>query len=201
MRPTRFPPAKLSPAAILLFKAWGCIRTFGMVETVRRTVRESRRSVRPRDPARLDVSVVAADLVVGAAPRSAAAVRRLTETGVTDVIDLRAERPASDCLLAADGIQVHWVPTYDDWRPKPAEFFEAVVSLARRVAGAPNSRLLVCCKAGEHRAPLGGATVLADRIGDLAQAFALIRAARPVAEFLPVYTESLRVYFTGRDRR
>jgi hypothetical protein len=76
-----------------------------------------------------------------------------------------------------------------------------VVSTARRVAGAPNTRLLVCCKAGEHRAPVGGATVLADRIGDLGQAVALIRAARPVAEFLPVYTESLRTYFSGRDRR
>lgn len=189
----------LSRSALALRKIQGCLTEFGLRETARRCWREIARAVRRRDTTHLDAHPVHPRLWVGAAPRSEAALAQLTAAGVRAVIDLRAERAGSDLLVRGGGLTVRWVPTYDDWRPKPAAFYAGLREAARAVwRDDPEARVLICCGAGEHRGPLGAALVLADLLHDLDEALRRIAAARPVAEFLPAYLRSLRAYWQSR---
>jgi hypothetical protein len=186
---------------ILLWrKLAGSLRTFGVRDMLRRCAKEATRLFRHRAVGAVDVTEVHVRLLVGAAPRSTAAVQLLSAAGITHVLDLRAERRATDPLARTDVVAVHWIPTYDDWRPKDETFYSAIEEAAQAVwRRSPGARLLVCCGAGEHRGPLGGAVVLADLLGDLDEALRRVAAARPVAEFLPAYEQSLRAYWTARS--
>jgi len=174
---------------LMWLKTQGCYREFGLIETIRRMFREL---FRPFSTSKLqpDISLVTEYLAIGAAPRSEDALKRLRDIGFSHVVDLRAERKQSDILASAREISVRWVPTYDDWRPKSAEFYKKL-SLELNSTLSDGGKLFICCGAGEHRAPLAGVLALVNIGYSLDTSISMIQKARPVAELLPVYRSSL----------
>jgi hypothetical protein len=172
-------------------KIQGCYREFGLMETFRRTVHELARLFKKYEEV-LDISSITENLAVGAAPRSLNATKRLSILGFKHIIDLRAERKKTDILVNAKDVSVQWVPIYDDWRPKPPEFFQKLMTEINTILWSKNSgKLFLCCGAGEHRAPLAGVVALLAVGYSLEFSLLMIQKARPVAELLPVYKSSL----------
>jgi hypothetical protein len=178
-------------------KAQGCYREFGLLETIQRTFRELTRIVSTsRD--QLDISPIAENLAIGASPKSSNAIRRLGDLKFTHVIDLRAERKNRDILINTKDLCVRWIPIYDDWRPKSARFFQQLVAEITKVLSSEDCvRLLLCCGAGEHRAPLAGVLALVTIGYSLDAAISRVKKARPVAELLPVYISSIVEFLEG----
>jgi len=184
----------MNPLHLTLKKTKGCLREFGLNETLRRILKELTRGLMPRGDS-LDISRVSDRLAIGAAPRSVSAVSDLVDLEFRHVIDLRAERKESDLLARGDCLMVSWVPVYDDWHPKPFEFFSTLCTeISHHVESPDGTRLFICCRAGEHRAPLGGLVALVVMGYPLDTAGELILKARPIAELLPVYMRSFRAY-------
>lgn len=178
-------------------KTTGCLRQFGALETLKRMVKEIRRlSGKARDV--LDISQTSGRVLIGAAPRSEQQTRELIGLGVTAIIDLRAERKEHDVLSTLNKqITKYHAPIYDDWQPIPVMFFS---NLERRIKLAfekDGTKLLLCCGAGEHRAPLAGVLALICLGESLESAVASVTKARPVAELLPVYMKSLEAYLAA----
>jgi len=141
---------------------------------------------------RLDLSHITENLAIGAAPRSFNSIRCLIDLGFRHVIDLRAERKKTDILVKTTDVSVQWVPIYDDWRPKPPEIFQKLMTEINTILWSKNSgKFFLCCGAGEHRAPLAGVVALVAVGYSLESAIVMIQKARPVAELLPVYKLSL----------
>jgi len=175
------------------------------MEALRRVKKEILRA--GNNSSHLDISWLTEKLAIGAAPRDTESLIRLRTMMITDIIDLRAERKENDALASIKTLNVHWIPIYDDWLPKNSEFFKLLSRQTDSVCRNPEKKLAVCCGAGEHRAPLGGAVALWSMGYSLGEALELIKKSRPVAEFLPVYLNSLRDYLKsmqtaeGSERR
>jgi hypothetical protein len=162
------------------------------METVRRIGKEILRPVRAPIGG-LDISIITERLAIGASPESHEAIRQLLSLGFKHIIDLRGERKRSDILVGTEDILVNWVPTYDNWKPKPDEFFSELVNEVNYfLSSMDKGKLFICCSAGEHRAPLAGVLALIMMGYPLDTATVMIQRARPVAELLPVYLTSLR---------
>ncbi len=172
-------------------KIEGCYRQFGFIETTHRMIRELIRSLK-RSEVGLDLSLLTKDLAIGAAPRSFHSVNQLRDLGVRYVIDLRAERNPSDVLMNTVDFLVKWIPMYDDWRPKPPEFYRKLeVEIKEILLSGDCRNLFICCGAGEHRAPLAGVFALVIMGYSLEQAVAAVKKSRSEAELLQVYKSSL----------
>ena len=175
-------------------KTQGCFREFGLRETVRRMAKEILRTVRAPING-LDISVVTEKLAIGAAPKTVEGVEGLLNSGFNCVIDLRAERKEWDILVKAEGDLVIWIPTYDDWKPKPVKFFsDLYAAISGKLLSNSEDRLLICCGAGEHRAPLAGVLALFILGYSFDTSLSMIQKARPKAELLPVYISSLKEF-------
>lgn len=184
----------ISGIELIWSKTLGCYREFGLKETARRVVKEILRPARAVAHG-LDISIITEKLAIGASPKSDEAIRQLLNLGYRHIIDLRAERKRSDILVAAENIRVSWVPTYDNWKAKPHQFFKAVVNeVDCFLSSADNGKLFICCGAGEHRAPLTGVLALVMMGYPVDTSISMIQRARPVAELLPVYISSLKRY-------
>ena len=142
----------------------------------------------------LDISLIKDNFAIGAAPRSTNALEHLTNLGFDHIIDLRAERKSTDMLATTNVVLVHWVPIYDDWKPKSASFFGQLEIKLRSLLSNNERKVFMCCGAGEHRAPLGGLLALVSMGHPLDTAVEMIQQARPIAEFLPVYISSLKQF-------
>jgi hypothetical protein len=188
----------INTARLICHKTLGCYREFGLGEIFRRFIRESFRPIgRSKDP---DVSLVAEEFAVGAAPKSKAALDCLKGMGFEHVIDLRAERSRNDILAGTEEVSVHWIPTHDDWRAKSFDFYRQLEATIRLLlAGGEKAKFYICCAAGEHRAPLGGVLALVVLGHSVDIACTMIRDARPVAEILPPYRSSLVDYLVDRQ--
>lgn len=162
------------------------------MEVVRRMFAEFWRLMK-RDKICLDISIVNEKLAVGAAPKSFGEVRELQHLGFCHVIDLRAERRKSDILAKSPDMQIAWLPTYDDWKPKSFHFFKSILLEINKIDFQRDAvKLCICCGAGEHRAPLVGTLALVTLGYSLEDAAMLIKKARPRAEFLSIYISCLQ---------
>ena len=176
----------------------GCAREFGFFEAVRRAKKEFKRVGNRNSP--LDISWITERLAIGAAPKTKEALIQLTRSGVNHLIDLRGERKPNDVLADSDELAVYWVPAYDDWLPKNTKLFLSLSGLCYSLIRNSNGKLAICCGAGEHRAPLGGAVALLTMGYSLDDAIEMIKKSRSVAEFLPVYVTSLKNNFKLREK-
>jgi hypothetical protein len=187
----------ISKSRLYQRKIIGCCHEFGVLETCRRTVRELSRLFKNYKNV-LDISLITENLAVGAAPRSVSATKRLNELGFKHIIDLRAERKKTDVLVNTEDVYVHWIPIYDDWRPMPPEYFQNLEAEINTILRSKNiGKLLLCCGAGEHRAPIAGIMALVSMGHSLESSIVMIQKARPVAELLPIYKSSLKVFLRG----
>lgn len=189
----------ISRYKLIWMKAQGCYYEFGLKETMRRIAKEILSPVRAAVNG-LDISIVTEKLAIGASPTSHEAIRQLLNLGFKRIIDLRAERKQSDILSGRRDILVDWIPTYDDWKPKSFELFEELHNALNPVLKNSHTKLLICCGAGEHRAPLAGVVALIMMGYPLDTAIGMIQRARPVAELLPVYVSSLKQFLASTNR-
>jgi protein-tyrosine phosphatase len=117
---------------------------------------------------------------------------QLKRDGVTHIINMQIECEDTESA-APHGIEVLENPTDDDFEMKPAELFRRGVEFARAALEEPNAKVFIHCAAGVHRAPMMALAVLCS-IGEIGvdEAMQLIEARRPVADFAPVYVESVK---------
>lgn len=187
--------SKVNEILVYYWKLLGTLQEFGIAESIRRI----RKEIFRKNSNALDISWVTGRLGVGAAPRGSGPIKVLANFNISDLIDLRAERSSADSLLDPCAFKVHWVPIYDDWKPKEFKFFEQLIQTIDRITRDRDYKILICCGAGEHRAPLGGAVALLTLGYSLGEAIELLKKARPVAELLPVYVRSLEEYIKSKN--
>jgi protein-tyrosine phosphatase len=82
----------------------------------------------------------------------------------------------------------------DDFEPEPAAMFERGVEFVGRALGEPETKVLIHCAAGVHRAPMMALAVLGAMGWKMGAAMELIQARRPVADFQDVYVRSVEEF-------
>ena len=124
--------------------------------------------------------------------------------GVTHIINMQEE--CKDTETAEPfGIEVLENPTDDDFQPKPAELFRRGVEFARKAFERSDSKLYIHCAAGVHRAPMMALAVLCSMdVGSLRRmevdaAMQLIEEKRRVADFAPVYVDSVTEFLAEQE--
>ena len=122
----------------------------------------------------------------------------VVRAGVTHIIDMQIE--FDDTRLAQPyGIQVLWNPTDDDFRPKPPELFQRGVDFALKALDDAESRVLIHCAAGVHRAPMMTLAVLRAMGLSLYDSMDIIQSRRPAADFAGVYVDSVEDFMRSYD--
>jgi protein-tyrosine phosphatase len=145
----------------------------------------------------MDLTWLTGRIAVGGGIWNADNMAAVARAGVTHIIDMQME--FDDTKLAKPhGIQVLWNPVEDDFQPKPAEVFQRGVDFALEALDRNDSKLLIHCAAGVHRAPMMALALLCSLSWKLDEAMELITARRPVADFAEVYVESVKSFLDQR---
>lgn len=160
----------------------------------RRVQRRQRRRIRYGErKLGMDMTWVTDRIAVGGGIWTAANMVAVAAAGVTHILDMQME--FDDTALAAQhGITVLWNPIDDDFQPKPPEVFERGVAFARQALEADDSKLLVHCAAGVHRAPMMTLAILGALGWKLQEAMDVVESKRPVVDFADVYVNSVKSY-------
>ncbi|MBS1851336.1 MAG: dual specificity protein phosphatase family protein [Acidobacteria bacterium] len=138
----------------------------------------------------MDLNWVTGRIAVGGGIWSAENMAEVARAGVTHIIDMQLE--FDDTIIAEPfGIEVLWNPTDDDFQVKPPELFQRGVDFALAALDQEESKLLIHCAAGVHRAPMMTLAVLCSLSWNLEDAVELIESRRPVADFADVYVRSV----------
>jgi protein-tyrosine phosphatase len=141
----------------------------------------------------MDMTWVTDRIAVGGGIWTANNMADVARAGVTHILDMQIE--FDDTALATPhGIVVLWNPIDDDFQPKPPEVFERGVAFARQALEISNSKLLVHCAAGVHRAPMMVLAILGSIGWKLGQAMDVIESRRPAVDFADVYVDSVKGY-------
>lgn len=144
----------------------------------------------------MDITFLDPRLAVGDGIWTADRMAAVAAAGFTHILDLQAEFDDTELGLQF-GLAVLWNPTLDDFQPKEEAYFERSVAFTLAALAAPENQVYVHCAAGVHRAPMTAAAILCHLGYDLDGAVALIRRLRPIADFPPVYLDSLRAYLAS----
>ncbi len=148
----------------------------------------------------MDITWLTERIAVGGGIWTAENMAAVAKTGITHIIDMQIEFDDTP-LGRAQGIEVLWNPTDDDFEPKPVSLFARGVEFAERALELPDSKIFIHCAAGVHRAPMMALAVLGSMGWDLDDAMELIEARRPVADFAEVYVESVEKFLDGKRGR
>jgi protein-tyrosine phosphatase len=141
----------------------------------------------------MDMSWVTGRIAVGGGIWNSANMAELARSGVTHIIDMQIE--FDDTQLAEPyGIQVLWNPVDDDFQPKSEKVFWRGVAFAQAALDEPETKLLIHCAAGVHRAPMMALALLCSLSWNLEQAMELIQTRRPVVDFPDVYVSSVEKF-------
>lgn len=119
-------------------------------------------------------------VLFGPEPTTAGERTRLQAAGVTHVLDLRAEVPASvsDAYWAGTGVVHHRDPLIDDGRRQPASVYVDGVTFVANALSNPANRVYIHCAAGQYRAPSMVYAVLRAAGYTPDQAWATVQRAR-----------------------
>jgi protein-tyrosine phosphatase len=124
----------------------------------------------------------------------------VARAGVTHIIDMQLE--FDDTALAEPfGIKVLWNAIDDDFQPKPPEVFQSGVEFAIEALDEQDTKLLIHCAAGIHRAPMMTLAVLASLGWTVDTAMELIETRRPVVDFAPVYVKSVQRFLRTQQEQ
>lgn len=140
---------------------------------------------------------VADRIWIGGKPDSVA-IETLHTEGITHILNVSTE-PENPAVGST--IRVEWVPTIDDFRPKPISWFRRGVAFAERALNDPSQKLYVHCREGRHRGPLMTYVILrALRRFSPLEARRAISANRALAAFPPAYLASAETYLSHATR-
>jgi protein-tyrosine phosphatase len=141
----------------------------------------------------MDMTWITGRIAVGGGIWTDTNMADVARAGVTHIIDMQIE--FDDTALAEPhGIAVLWNAADDDFQHKPPKIFHRGVEFARRALDEPDTKLLIHCAAGVHRAPMMALALLCSLGWTLESAMDLIQARRPVADFPDVYVNSVKGY-------
>jgi protein-tyrosine phosphatase len=139
----------------------------------------------------MDFSWITGRIAVGGGIWNAKNMAEIARSGITHIIDMQLEfddRPLAEPL----GVRVLWNPVDDDFLPKSADVFQLGIGFARPALNEPESKLLIHCAAGVHRAPMMALALLCSLGWKLPEAMGLIESRRPVVDFPEVYVKSVK---------
>jgi protein-tyrosine phosphatase len=151
----------------------------------------------PRRKAGMDITWVTDRIAVGGGIWNADNMATVSRAGITHIIDMQIEFDDTP-LAQPHGISVCWNPVDDDFEPKPAEVFARGVEFALAALEKEETKLLVHCAAGVHRAPMMTLALLSVMGWDVEGAMDLIEGRRPAADFADVYVRSVEEFLKGR---
>src|SRR2546425_2172454 len=147
----------------------------------------------------MDMTWVTGRIAVGGGIWTAENMATVARAGVSHILDMQIE--FDDTALAAPhNIIVQWIPTDDDFQPKPPEIFQRGVNFARQALDEEGTKLLVHCAAGVHRAPMMTLAILCSLSWNMKDAMKLIGARRPVVDFADVYVRSVEKFLEQHAR-
>jgi len=146
----------------------------------------------------MDMTWVTDQIAVGGGIWNEANMIEVVREGVTHIIDMQIE--FDDTRLAEPyGLRVLWNPTEDDFRPKPSELLQRGVDFALEALKDPQSKLLIHCAAGVHRAPMMTLAVLRAQGWSLVDAVREIEDKRDVVDFADVYVQSVQDFMKSYE--
>ena len=146
----------------------------------------------------MDMTWVTDQIAVGGGIWNEANMIEVVREGVTHIIDMQIE--FDDTRLAEPyGLRVLWNPTDDDFRPKSPELLERGVDFALEALKDPQSKLLIHCAAGVHRAPMMTLAVLRAQGWSLVDAVREIEDKRDVVDFADVYVQSVQNFMKSYE--
>ena len=172
--------------------------------SIRRKVRSSGkntagRKVRVTRPKMgIDITWVTERIGVGGGIWTAENMAAVARAGVTHIIDMQIEFDDTP-LGERHGIAVCWNPVDDDFEPKPSAIFARGVDFGLAALEEEDTKLLVHCAAGVHRAPMMTLALLGVMGWSVEDAMRLVEARRPVADFAEVYVRSVKDFLQGRS--
>ena len=141
----------------------------------------------------MDITWLTDRIAVGGGIWTSANMAQVARAGITHIIDMQIEFDDTP-LGVAQGIEVLWNPTDDDFEAKPAALFQRGVDFAQAALEGKDAKLLIHCAAGVHRAPMMALAVLGSMGWGLENAMELIERRRPVADFAGVYVRSVEEF-------
>jgi protein-tyrosine phosphatase len=141
----------------------------------------------------MDITWLTDRIAVGGGIWTSANMAQVARAGITHIIDMQIEFDDTP-LGVAQGIEVLWNPTDDDFEAKPPALFQRGVDFAQAALEGKDAKLLIHCAAGVHRAPMMALAVLGSMGWDLENAMELIERRRPVADFAGVYVRSVEEF-------
>ena len=141
----------------------------------------------------MDITWLTDRLAVGGGIWNAENMAKVKAAGITHIIDMQIEFDDTK-LGEAEGIEVLWNPTDDDFEPKPAALFRRGVEFATAAFEKADAKLFIHCAAGVHRAPMMALAVLGSMGWSVDEAMHLIEDLRPAADFAAVYVQSVREF-------
>ncbi|MCU1303042.1 MAG: dual specificity protein phosphatase [Candidatus Sulfotelmatobacter sp.] len=146
----------------------------------------------------MDITWVTDRIGVGGGIWNAENMAAVARAGITHIIDMQIE--FDDTALASEqGIAVCWNPVDDDFEPKPAAVFKRGVEFALAALDGDETKLLIHCAAGVHRAPMMTLALLGVMGWSMEDAMLLIEGKRPVADFAEVYVLSVENFLKERS--
>jgi len=147
----------------------------------------------------MDMTWVTGRIAVGGGIWTADNMAAVAGAGVSHILDMQIE--FDDTPLAAPyGIVVKWIPTDDNFQPKPPELFQRGVNFALQALDQEGTRLLVHCAAGVHRAPMMTLAILCSLSWNMKDAMRLIGTRRSVVDFADVYVRSVEKFLEQHAR-
>jgi protein-tyrosine phosphatase len=141
----------------------------------------------------MDMTWITGRLALGGGIWNPQNMAEVARAGVTHIIDMQMEFDDTP-LAEPHGIEVLWNPTDDDFHAKPAALFQRGVEFATQALAHENTRVLIHCAAGVHRAAMMMLAVLCSQGWELEDAIETIVARRPVVDFADVYVESVEKF-------
>jgi protein-tyrosine phosphatase len=141
----------------------------------------------------MDITWLTDRIAVGGGIWTSANMAQVARAGITHIIDMQIEFDDTP-LGVAQGIEVLWNPTDDDFEAKPPALFQRGVDFAQAALEGKDTKLLIHCAAGVHRAPMMALAVLGSMGWGLENAMELIERRRPVADFAGVYVRSVEEF-------
>jgi protein-tyrosine phosphatase len=145
----------------------------------------------------MEFTWVTGRIAVGGGIWNAGNMAEVARAGVTHIVDMQVEFDDTE-LAKPHEIRVLWNPIDDDFQPKAGDVFQRGVDFALRALDQADTKLLIHCAAGVHRAPMMALAVLCSLSWKLDQAMELIAARRPLADFPEVYVRSVERFLEQR---
>jgi protein-tyrosine phosphatase len=138
----------------------------------------------------MDMTWITRRLALGGGIWNAQNMADVARAGITHIIDMQMEFDDTQ-LAEPHGIQVLWNPTDDDFHSKPPQLFQRGVEFASDALSRPETRILVHCAAGVHRAAMMMLAILCSQGWEMETAMRTIVGRRPVVDFADVYVDSV----------